>query len=398
MENETDLRKYIDVLIRHWLIIVCITIVAALVTGLVSIFLPSTYEAKTAVLIIRARTELVLEPGYTTSLSQEENFAFQRMALTALVKSNTVAVQVIEQLGDSLEPDEQKVDNILKMVQVMEEGDLIEISVKSANSQKAADIANAWAMSYKSHINGLYSDISQSPEDLQVQVVAALTEYEEMQQIYEGFVGDNLIDELNRHISDINLLCQVKSLRDQIASGNPSTAATAANNLAVILLQASAFTGLPGQLQLSTELLASLTTSLDDIDDLISTIETRSEITPGQSISALRQKILQLQGELEQERANERGLENSRDIAWQTYTTLDNKAAEAEVETLIQDVMVQVANTATVPELPMGHNTVQNTVIATVLGLIAGVFTAFAIEYFKRTKGKTEEAGKKSSC
>jgi len=389
MEDEIDLRKYINVLLRHWKVIVSITFIAVFAAGLVSFLSPPTYEANAAVLLTKARSEIILEPKYRTFL--EEDIARERKALIALVKSSTVATQVIEQLGDKLEPKERRAENMLGKMQVREQGDLIEISVKSTDPQKAAAIANAWAESYESYTNMLYSGISLSPAVLQVQADAAKKEYEEKQKALADFISSNRVDELSRQIADKELLCNIKSLREQTKAGFSSSASAAANSLAFILLQARAFTSLPVEFQVSLEQVSHLNVSLDDVDALISTLEARSGGTPGQSTSELRQEILQLRGELEQEEAKQRELERSRDIAWETCTTLDSKAAEVRVATLAQDVVVRVAVVAVVPESPVAPRRVMNTGIGLILGLVVGIFGAFGVEYFKKTGEKPEE-------
>ena len=129
MEDEIDLRKYINVLLRHWRVIVSITLIAVFVTGLVSFLLPRTYEAKAVVLITRARSQIVFEPSFETYFTYfKEDIASQRNVLIALLKSRTVATQVIEQLEDKLKPEERRLENMLDKVQVREQGDLIEVS------------------------------------------------------------------------------------------------------------------------------------------------------------------------------------------------------------------------------------------------------------------------------
>jgi capsular polysaccharide biosynthesis protein len=389
VEDEIDLREYINVLLRHWRVIVSITLIAVFVAGLVSFLLPHTYEAKAVVLITKARSEIIFEPKYKTSL--EEDIASQRKALNALVKSSTVATQVIEQLGDKLKPEERRLENMLDKVQVREQGDLIEISVKSTDPHQATAIANVWVECYERYVNGLYSGILQSPTELQVQADAARKEYEEKQKAWEDFVSSNRVDELSRQIADKELLCDIKSLRERIKAGSSSSASAAANSLALILLETKAFTSLPGELQVSLDQLSGLNVSRDDIDTLISTLEARSGGTPGQSISELRQEILQLRGELEQESAKKRDLKKSRDIAWDTLTTLDSKAAEVRVATLAQDVVVRVAVVAVVPESPVAPRRAMNITIALVLGLVISVFGAFGVEYFQKTGGNQRE-------
>jgi len=369
VEEEMDLRKYIDVLLRHWKLIVSITVIAVFVAGLVSFLLPSTYEAKATVLVIK----------------EEE-----RKTLITLAKSPIVATQVIEELGDKLEPEEQRLGNILDKVQVREKGNFIEISVKSTDPQKAVAIANAWVESYENYVDDFYRRVSQSPEELQAQADAARKEYEEIQKAWEDFIGDNRIDELSRQIADKELLCDAKSLREQIKAGSSSPASAAANSLAFVLLQTRASTSLPVNFQVSTDQLRDLNASLDDVDALISVLEIRSGSTKGQSITKLRQDINQIKAELERENAKEWDLRSSSNITWEAYISVASRVVEAKVAAQAQATRIRVAELAVVPESPVSPRIMTNISIALVLGLVVGVFGAFGVEYFKKTGEKPE--------
>jgi succinoglycan biosynthesis transport protein ExoP len=380
MEDEVSLRKYIDVLIKHWKLIVSIIVIAVIVAGLFSFLVTPTYEAKAGVVITNFK-------AVTTHIQEE--------TLITLVESSNVASPVIEQLGDELEPEEQSVANIISMVSTRSQGNFIEISVESSDPEKAAAIANAWAESYASYINSFYgsilSSLLQSPEELRAQADAAKEEYEEREELWEDFVRNNRIDELNQQISDTELLCQVKSLRQQLETGSSSSASTLATGLAFILLQAEAFTSLPFGIQIPLDEVSGINVSLDDVDVLISTLETRSGSTPGQSLSELQQAILELRVELAEESAEELALSRSKDIAWNIYATLDSEAVELQVAVQTPEAAVRVATVAFVPESPVAPRRVMNIVIALVLGLIAGVFAAFVVEYL----GKPQEKPRK---
>jgi succinoglycan biosynthesis transport protein ExoP len=388
MEEETDLRGYISVLLRHWKIIVSITLIAGLVAGLIGFLGSPSYEAKAEVVITKARI-----------VSDEEVSALniERETLIALVKSSSVASQVVEQLGDRLEPDERGLASLISKVQVKNQGDFIEISVKDPEPKKAADIANAWAESYVNYVNSLYSDASQSPEELMAQADAAKLEYEEAEGMWKDFIRDNRIDELDRQISDIELLCQLKSLRQQFEAGASSSASTIATSLAFILIQTRAFTDTPAEFQISLDEISDINVSLNDIDALISTLEARSAITPGQSVSQLRQEILGLKAEQEQEKARQLELETSKEIAWEAYEVAAGKLLEAEIAPGAQSPIVQVTDFAVVPESPVSTNRVMNIIIALVLGFIVGILAAFVVEYFQKSQKKPRERKKSPS-
>lgn len=385
MEDEIDLRKYIDVLVKHWKLIVIITGTAVVVAALVSFLSPSIYEARASVLMTKARSDIVLEPKYLTEFQQDSASASIQQALLALVKSPSVANQVIEQLGDKLTPGERKTNALLGRTEVSNEGDLIKISVKSTDPRKAADIANAWAKSYKSYVNGIYSGTFQSAEGLQAQADVAANKYKEKQKALENFIRDNRLADLNQQIKDKETLYDIKMLREQVKSGSSSAASSTANGLALFLLQTRAFTSLPEGLQFVPGSLADLNASLNDIDGLISTLESRPGGKTGQSLTELRKDILLLRAELEQESRRERELEGDRNLAWEAYRTIAGKSVETQVAAQAQAGIVEVAETAVVPESPTAPLKVMNPCIALVLGLIVGVFAAFGVEYFKKS-------------
>lgn len=407
MKDEISLRDYINVLLKRWNIVVCIMVIALMVALLVSFLSPSNYRATATVLIIKNRSDIVLEPKYQTI--SEDDVVSQRNTLAALAKSTIVAQKVINKLGNELSPGEQAIGSLLGEVTVRTQGDLIELQVESTVPQKAASIANAWAQSYQEYINDLYSGMSLTPEELLVQVDAAQKVYDEQQRSWEAFSGENRIDALTRQISDKELLYNIKSLREQLQAGASSTASDAANSLSFILLQASAFNSQPqanqpqanqpqasainsqiSQLQISLDNLSDINVLLGDVDVLTATLEARSGGEKGQSFNELQQEILRLKGDMEKEQAKQRELQKSRDIAWDTIQTLHSKLAEVKVSSLLNNI-VRVAEPATVPDSPVGRGRAVNIGIALVVGLIIGIFSAFGVEYFKESGENNED-------
>jgi len=120
------------------------------------------------------------------------------------------------------------------------------------------------------------------------------------------------------------------------------------------------------------------------LDTLISVLEARREEV-GALIGegSLQQEILKLQEQLERERARQRELTQARDLAWETYQTLARKEAEVQVATQVRDTEVRFAVPAVEPKYPVAPKKKLNVAIAGVLGLMVGVFGAFAVEYFE---------------
>ena len=413
MEEEIDLREYINVIVKRWKGIAGITLAAVVTATIVSfLVLPPVYEAKAGVVIVKSKSEVTFEPKYRT-LTEEEmgqvgmDVNARRKALEALVKSSSVASEVIAKLGSTLEPEERDVNTLLEMVETESDGDLIGIKVKEEDPKKITAIANAWGEAYEQYVNGLYGGRPQSPENIQAQVTEAESSYKESQEALAKFLGDNQIEALTREIGARQntladyyatkqgldrLIADARALRDQLRQETSSSPTGTGNSLSIMLLQASAFTllspGLPVQLQLAFDEMAGLEGSAEeqvqDLDALLSILEARREEV--QSLideRTLQQEILQLQEQLEREQARKQELTSTRDLAWETYNTLARKKVEVGVASQVTDTEVRFAVTAIEPKEPVAPKKKLNIAIAGMLGLMVGVFGAFLVEYFE---------------
>lgn len=299
MEEEIDLREYIDVIVRRWKWIAGVTLAAVITAAVVSfLILSPIYEAKAGVVIVKSRSEIAFEPKYRTLT--EEDIASRRKALEALVRSSSVAAEVIDKLGSTLEPEEREVGALPEMVETEVNGDLISIKVKGEDAAKIAAIANAWGEVYEKYVNRLYSGSVQSPADIQPQVVEAESIYQQAQEALAKFTGNNQIETLTQKIEDKQntladyyatkrqldrLIADARALRDQLRQETSSSPTGTGHDLSLMLLQASAFTllspGLPVELQLAFDERVGLEGSAEEqaqtLDALLSILEARRE-------------------------------------------------------------------------------------------------------------------------
>lgn len=463
MEEGTDLRQYVVVLVKHWKLIILATFLAALVAALFCFITPPVYEATASVAIVKSQSQIVFNPEFLT-LSEEEmsargiqtvDLGERRKALASLVVNSAIASQVIEELGSYLSQEEQNPSILLGMVEGKvggEKGDLIDIVVSSRDPEKAARIANAWAKAYEEHVNALYGTSPTAPAAVRQQLEDAGKEYEEREQALVDFMAENEIDELNvlideklniikgqissrnsvfdeqisqkietlAHYYDKQSLLQrvlrdARMLREVANTGGASSSTT--NALAVLLLKAEAFTssgGLPGNLQLQLGALTGLDqgggAQASDLEALIGTLE--SELTELEtSIQDLSRELLKNEGydflytgfptaeplspvikklhdevdalraDLEKEEAEQRELTRARDLAWDTYSTLADKATEVEIAADVGGSQVRFAAPAVPPLSPAGPKKKQSIALAAAVGLMIGVAGAFGVEY-----------------
>jgi uncharacterized protein involved in exopolysaccharide biosynthesis len=405
MEEEIDLRPYVEALLKRWYWIGGVVVLAAFITFLFIRLSPPTYEAKSSIAIIRSRTDVSFDPrmltlseGELSSLNADSNS--RRNALIGLVKSNAVAEQVFRETGELLPVNMRNISHLLEMVEVESEGDLIHILVQYRDADIAAQLANTWAQSFEQIANKLYGTGDDANLSLVVgQIETAAADYEESQRDMEAFIRDNEIEFLQREIDANNeilnayqlardniqsgaiklqsdnqqltlaayyndlqqvelWLIEAEALRELVSTGQNSDAERLANTLAFISLQGEIFGGsMPVQLQVNfNEPGAGV--ELQEVDTLINVLRLRHETTNTQieqlynelSVTDLNNTILgdehPLNSRIREVNETLRGLEARKEAGGAHMQRLEesrNLAWEAYQTLLIKQAEAQIA-------------------------------------------------------
>ncbi len=204
-----------------------------------------------------------------------------------------------------------------------------------------------------------------------------------------------------------------RAMRDQVRAGGD--AAAASNGLALQLLKAQAFafsSDLPVQLQVQTGAAAATTVAgqMADLEALIAALEKRDLATtaaiaaqsqallavpaaPGlaaggtftapvtsQTVAALQGQVRSLQAELEKVQATWHTLTQTRELAWETYSTLANKQSEVTVAAAVSGSEVRFALPA-VPPNQRSSSRLTPVLVALLVGLLLGAMAAYMVEY-----------------
>jgi capsular polysaccharide biosynthesis protein len=140
-----ELQEYLDILKKRWSLLVVITLVATLISGVVSYFvIKPTYKSDISVIIGKQDTVDAKAP----TMSYNDVLMYQKMVKTysELAKSRTVADHAINALGIDM-----KADALSGMIAVAPKGDteFLTITVKSKDAKQAMDLANQLAKSLK---------------------------------------------------------------------------------------------------------------------------------------------------------------------------------------------------------------------------------------------------------
>jgi capsular polysaccharide biosynthesis protein len=140
-----ELQEYLSILKKRWLLIVVITLIATLISGVVSFFvIKPTYKADISVIIQKQDNGDNINP----SMNYNDILMYQKLVKTysELAKSRTVAEHAVEALGIDMKP-----DTLRSMVAVAPKGDteFLTITIRSKDAVQAMDIANQLAKSLK---------------------------------------------------------------------------------------------------------------------------------------------------------------------------------------------------------------------------------------------------------
>ena len=218
MEEEIDLRQYIDALLRWWWLIVLGALLAGGGAYLASTLMSPTYQATAGVVMLKSRAELSLG-SEIQSISDESFLAASAggnalvdlnkrrlRSLTGMVTNGAIAQRVAEELSDVLDEEERDPSALLGNVDgaVLEDSDTIQIIVSHGDPNKAAAIANAWASAFEDHANAIYGEAALAPfADIHAQVEEAKAEYDQAQETLVAFLfEEDRIGELQRQVEE----------------------------------------------------------------------------------------------------------------------------------------------------------------------------------------------------
>ena len=442
MEEEIDLRVYVEVLIRRWKWIVGLALAAAVVAFVASSFIPPAYEATALAAITKPRYVMRFDPRFETVDSIQPVYN----AYPELAGSDDLVQELMTSLG-SLPEEVETAQDLQGMLEARSGADpsMVRLVVSSRNPEEAARVANAWAGLFVARANEIYGAHSEDQVDFfegqleraQGELDAAEQALVEFQARNQGAVLEAQLASAKQDLQDYLIekrgieraVRNARALQTHIASRSAGEPVTPADELTALLLQVQAFSirtsrpaqtegggdggGVPSmvwvpeseagssiQLQISDAALLSSGQTAGELsaslDDLATTLGAWEEGMVAQA-AVLEEQILTLQQQLQKVQAEEGSLIRARDVARGTHTTLAHKVEEARIAAEDTGGEVRLASQAAVPQKPVGPRKMLNTAVAGMLGLMLGVFGAFAVDWWRgggvtrgRGDGETE--------
>ncbi len=217
VDDEIDLRKYLDILVKRWreIVVITLAVIVSAATAVLALRLLQTpmYEADSNVAIVRTQTQVTFDERFTTSSDQMSNadITSRRAALLGLVYNGAIAERVITELGDLLDEQDQDPAVLLRHIDAelstpdgrTTPSDLIVITARADEPEKAAAVANAWARHYVQEVNRIYGQVpDEMLASLQSELDQAKTSYDAAQRSLEGFLAASPVNTLRRQAEE----------------------------------------------------------------------------------------------------------------------------------------------------------------------------------------------------
>ena len=443
MEDEIDLRAYIGILLKNKYWIAGLTVLAAAVAFGVSALLPATYRSTALVTVTKPSYDVRFDSRLVARIDDQPS----DKVYPALAKSDQVASAVIDTLGSQLGPGVWSVGTVRDMLTARSGDDpsMINLMVEDSDPERATLVVNTWAALFVKMVNELYGQeadlatfeaqlaqadlsLSQAEQDLidfQSQNEAAVlgAQLEDRRAALSGYLS--IAQSLRLIIQDI------ESQQERLRSQNLAEDVSLSGQLTALLLEidglssyrqrvsstskgrnAQAFShdgdsvDVSIQLQIATEqsgatpiqFQISDSQTLGDrsveeqiafLDSLVPVVESKLAAVEREAES-LEPDILRLQEGVARVEVEEARLRMTQDMAREVYITLSRKVSEIK---FIDQELIDTARLVSIavgPGKAVQQRIALNVAVVGALGLLIGVFGAFAVEYWRQGQAEQE--------
>lgn len=397
--EEIELRELIEILIKGKKLIAIITIAAILVAGVYSfLILKPTYKAQMVLMtsnLGNVDKNTNIDPSSVDKLldAMSQLPSMNLETYRQQIKSPEVISKTIEDLNLQ---DKYSVTGLASRIELetIDNTQMITIRMESGDPEEAAEIVNKLGENFTAFVSEkTLESANKSFEYIKNQMEIEKQKYEEA--LLE------LGEVLSRPRGAQELELELKSSFEQITlyKSNLNDLEIKKASLEKAIEESSKYSSNRGSMVVRPNLGESFNISFDDTNkvlkvDLAET-EGRIESTKKQ-IAQLQEHIEELQLEYQDKKFEEDIAKQKVDINKQTYESFVAKYEELRVrETAkVGELSISVVSYAYPPTSPSGPNKTLNLAIATILGLMVGVFVTFFKAYWESsTKEELPDGG-----
>ena len=414
IDDEIDLQRFVQGVLRYWWLIVAVTVVAAVAAAVISLGQQPAYEAVALISVSAPRYNLQPDSG-------SPNGPLPVKAYPELAMSDGVFSEVLSR-SQALLPGADPAAKLISLKEQLtaepaSDATLVRLKAVSSDPQQASDLVNIWAEVFAARAGALYGQDQANLQLYTSQLAQAKTALDKSETDLAAFQAtnqvnilasqlrshqDSLIDYLNRR-HELDLLSRdARDLVDHLKALPASAPANAVDDLALLAVTARVYgtdnsltnthqlsPGWPVDLQLSaSQPLAGplVSDQLALASNLQATIAARLTDLDGQ-VTGLQPQILALQGQVATEQVKQDDLDTVHTLAASQYTKLANQVQDATLVAQASSNTVQIASRAVLPGTKIGLHSTSSILLSTAVGLVLGLVLALGLSLWLAPAG-----------
>lgn len=418
LDEEISLRDIVLVLLRRKWIIVGITAASVVAAVVLSWWvLPTVYEAKVTIAVPVSASPPPAQQGASPvealvrAAGGPLNLSVEGYRLH--VKHPAVLQAALEKVGVK-----KSVGEFANAVstKVLKDTSLIEVTVEEQDPALAAKLANALAEEYIRYLRQLGADqstraaavLEEQMKQADQRLSAAMEEWKQFLASAPG--ADELKAELEARVQDLTALKIEADLVEVEVAATAASLEAAEADLArmspviatrrsltdddVLRELVSALSGdrasaLRGLSVTTEDVNEAYTQAMNRVASLRSDLAGLRTRLAGvrQAVAAARKEVQNLRVQLAEQQVQEDKLRTKLEAARESYLALARKYEEISAAGTgeLLATGIQIVGPAEVPDTPVKPRRLLNVAVATVLGLMVGVFAAFFADYWERS-------------
>ena len=391
MEEEIDLRPYVNSLIRYWWIVALSALLGAGLAFLYATSQRDNYSATTIVAFLEPTQAVQFDPRFESVTSRTTILK----SLPSLSMSDDVITSLLGRLGDT---EIGKVTELKQHLSAESGSDLnlLYLRARSEDPDLSARLVNEWAEIFVTAANDIYASRGSSQIDFYaMQLQEAGERLNSAEQALVDFQGVNTLTLVTNELNSLTTLqaryaeyeSSLTKLEDDIRAARaqlnsqPGGVSGVAGEYTTLALQSRVFQ-LQELLPVTVQLAAPAGTIPQDQAQFFNSLEAIvAEMRPVvvEQLAELEPRILELQREKESLTARTTRLTSDRDLALETYKTLARKLDEERLTTNDITTGFRQVSRAAVPEMPVSAN---RTLAAVAGAAFGAVLSGLAIIFY----------------
>ena len=417
MEEEIDLRPYIEALVKNWMWIIGAAVIAGVVALAVSSFLPPSYEATALAAVTESSAVVEFDPRIRSVDDGQPLKAYPEIAL-----SDDLMAALLAEIVETT-PDITSIEDLRKILDASAGADdsLLRLTVTYHDPEQTAEIANRWAELFVTRVNEIYG--STGGDQLfffEAQLADAETELNATEQALIEFQSRNRALILENRLSALrqaqanqlekqqqiaSILQDTTGLLEQLGEGTTEEAAGYSDQLTALLLQVRAFggsgdggdTAVPWQIQVDTSQLERISRE-EQIAGLTGLQAALMAQLAGinAALEELEPQILEIQQQKQEADTESSRLTRNQTVAEETYTALARKVEEERITSQDTGSGVKLVGKTAVPEEPVSPRKLINAIVAGMLGAMVAVIVILFRQWQYDNRVETEGTEKNS--